>query len=360
MGISQNSWNQVTYGEKKVCRTMARDEDLGFRAAHWADLYSLLHGALPPGIILWGHQFLRSHNPEGVSFVRVQARVLSTSEVVEITGNLLVAADGCLSSVRRQFLPDFKLRYSGYSAWRGVLDFSGKENSEMITGLRRASGKENSEMITGLRRAYPELGNCLYFDLAHKTHCVLYELKNKRINWIWYINQPEPEIKGNSVTMKVSENMIKKMNEDAEGTWVSELARVIKETKEPFINVIYDSDPLPQLLWGNMVLVGDAAHPTSPHGLMSTNMSILDAGVLGCCLEKSRLENLASALEKFESIRLPVVSRQVLHSRHMGRVKQGLSLPGHRCFDPNDATQEDCTLLQQRNMPFFGYAPLLV
>lgn len=71
-------------------------------------------------------------------------------------------------------------RYAGYCAWRGVLDYSDKEDSELILGMRKA---------------YPELGNCLYFDLAHDTHAVLYELKNKRLNWIWYVNQPEPESK---------------------------------------------------------------------------------------------------------------------------------------------------------------------
>ncbi|MQM17933.1 hypothetical protein Taro_050915 [Colocasia esculenta] len=335
--------NRVTDSEKKSSWILARDGDFGFRAAHWADVYSLLHGALPSGIILWGHQFLRSRTPDDATSVRIEARDLNTGETVEITGNLLVAADGCLSTVRRQFLPEFKLRYSGYSAWRGVLDFSGKEDSATISGLRRA---------------YQELGDCLYFDLAHKTHCVLYELKHKRINWIWYINQPEPETKGNSVTMKVSEDMIEKMHEEAERTWVPELARVIKETKQPFINVIYDGDPLPQLFWGNVVLAGDAAHPTTPHGLRSTNMSILDAGVLGHCLEKWGLDNLSSALEEFQSIRLPVVSKQVLHSRRMGRVKQGLLLADQRSFDPKAATEEDCEVLQQKNMPFFVCAPL--
>jgi len=71
-------------------------------------------------------------------------------------------------------------RYSGYCAWRGVLDFSEIENSETITGIKKA---------------YPDLGKCLYFDLASGTHSVLYELPNKKLNWIWYVNQPEPEVK---------------------------------------------------------------------------------------------------------------------------------------------------------------------
>lgn len=71
-------------------------------------------------------------------------------------------------------------RYSGYCAWRGVLDFS--EN-------------KNSEIIQGMRSSYPDLGKCLYFDLASGTHSVFYELLNNRLNWIWYVNQAEPELK---------------------------------------------------------------------------------------------------------------------------------------------------------------------
>ena len=46
-----------------------------------------------------------------------------------------------------------------------------------------------------IRSSYPELGKCLYFDLGSETHSVFYELPNKRLNWIWYVNQPEPELK---------------------------------------------------------------------------------------------------------------------------------------------------------------------
>ncbi|KAI3986310.1 hypothetical protein MKX01_002155 [Papaver californicum] len=168
-------------------------------------------------------------------------------------------------------------------------------------------------------------------------------LQNRRINWIWYVNQPEPELKGNSMTMKVSNEMIGKM--------------VMKETNEPFINLIYDSDPLKEMYWDNVVLIGDAAHPTSPHGLRSTNMSILDAAVLGKCLEKWGLENLSVALNEFQTIRLPVISKQVLHSRRMGWIKHGLDLPDCEILDPMKASSEDCQERQQRNMPFFADAP---
>eukprot|EP00262_Sarcandra_glabra_P002763 TRINITY_DN1315_c1_g4_i1.p1 TRINITY_DN1315_c1_g4~~TRINITY_DN1315_c1_g4_i1.p1 ORF type:complete len:421 (+),score=50.75 TRINITY_DN1315_c1_g4_i1:92-1354(+) len=336
--------NQVTDSEKKISCVLSRDEAFNFRAAHWADLHDLLYKALPPSVVLWGHHFISFHTSQDKSFVRVEAKIAETNETVDIVGNLLVAADGCMSTIRRGFLPDLELRYSGYSAWRGILDFTGNENSDTIVGIRRA---------------YPELGKCLYFDLARGTHSVLYELRNRQINWVWYINQPKPETKGNSMTMNVSKDMIEKMHEEAEKVWVPELAKVMKETKEPFINVIYDCDPLKQLVWDNVVLLGDAAHPTSPHGLRSTNMSIFDAGVLGRCLAKWGIDKLGLALKEFESIRLPVVSKQVLHSRRLGRIKQGLDLGDHnKVFDPTAATREDCQELQQRNMPFFRHVPL--
>lgn len=267
------------------------------------------------------------------------------------------------------------IRYSGYCAWRGVFDFTGKEGSETVTGIRRA---------------YPELGNCLYFDLAHKTHAVLYELPRKRLNWLWYINGPEPELtvtssvpslhranqrsstsvsfsllsmlaQGNSVTLDATEAMVSRMRDEAARVWCPELARLIRDTARPFVNVIYDADPLPRLAWagGRVALVGDAAHPTTPHGLRSTNMSVLDARVLGACLARwEGARQLPHAMAEYEAARLPIVAAQVLHARRLGRVKQGLPVDGKVVgFDLRTSTVEEALQLRQRTMPFFEGAP---
>lgn len=144
--------------------------------------------------------------------------------------------------------------------------------------------------------------------------------------------------------------MINKMHQEAETIWIPELARLMRETKDPFLNVIYDCDPLERIFWGNVVLVGDAAHPTTPHGLRSTNMSVLDAEVLGKCLEKCGPKKLSLGLEEYQRIRLPVVSEQVLYARRLGRTKQGLD---------QDGIGGGGFGLEQRNMPFFSCAPLV-
>ncbi|TVU08053.1 hypothetical protein EJB05_41438, partial [Eragrostis curvula] len=339
--------NRATDSETKAARTLARDDGFNFRAAHWGDLHRRLHEALPAAVtVLWGHQFLSFETPDDKGGVVVTARVLRTEETVEVTGDLLVAADGSTSSIRRRFLPDLKLRYSGYCAWRGVFDFTGKESSEIVAGIRRA---------------YPELGNCLYFDLAYKTHAVLYELPGRRLNWLWYINCPEPELTGSSVTLEATDAMVARMRDEADRVWCPELARLIRETARPFVNVIYDADPLPRLSsCGRVALVGDAAHPTTPHGLRSTNMSVVDARVLGACLARCEdaAEQLPRALAEYEAVRLPVVAAQVLHARRLGRVKQGLPVDGKaEGFDARKATAEEALQLRQRSMPFFSGAP---
>ncbi|XP_039166393.1 6-hydroxynicotinate 3-monooxygenase-like [Eucalyptus grandis] len=175
------------------------------------------------------------------------------------------------SLIRNHFLPIVKPRHSGYCARRVFFNFSGSKDSETIKNVREA---------------HLEFGKCLYLDLAPGNQTVLFEIPNKRLNWIWYLNQPEPDLQGNLVTTKVRDDLILKMYQDAEKIWHPALVQLTRETEEPFINAIYDCDPLEQIVWDNVVLVGDAAHPTTPHSSRSTNMSILDAAVLSWCWVK--------------------------------------------------------------------------
>lgn len=105
--------NNATDSEKRISRTLTRDENFNFRAAYWSDLHGLLYDALPPGIVYWGHLFLSFNIISGDKpSVKVKAKVIQTDEIVEVVGDLLIAADGCLSSIRRHFLPDLKLRFA--------------------------------------------------------------------------------------------------------------------------------------------------------------------------------------------------------------------------------------------------------
>lgn len=104
--------NRATDSGNKTSRIVTRDENFNFRAAHWADIHSLLYKGLPPGLILWGHEFISFETSTDKSTVRVKCRVAETGDNVEMEVDLLVAADGCLSAIRQNFLPNLKLRYA--------------------------------------------------------------------------------------------------------------------------------------------------------------------------------------------------------------------------------------------------------
>lgn len=103
--------NLATDGEKKISWVIGREEGTKYLTAYWADLHGLIYNTLPPEIFLWGHQYLSFCISEDKLTVKVRAKDLETDEIIEIVGDLLVGADGILSSIRQSILPDFKLRF---------------------------------------------------------------------------------------------------------------------------------------------------------------------------------------------------------------------------------------------------------
>lgn len=107
--------------EKKGNRILTRDESFNFRAAFWSDLHSLLYEALPSETVLWGQTFLSFCVSNGGNRVTVKAKSSQSGEITEVAGDLLVAADGCLSSIRQSFFPEHKLRFvDDFSCWKFV------------------------------------------------------------------------------------------------------------------------------------------------------------------------------------------------------------------------------------------------
>lgn len=156
------------------------------------------------------------------------------------------------------------------------------------------------------------------------------------------------------MTIKAEEAMIRQMHEDAERTWLPELAAVMRATTAPFVNAIFDREPLEQFVWGQVVLVGEAAHPTSPHALRSTNMSILDAASLGRCLQESGPGQIDRGLQEYQRARVGVTSKQVLFSRHLGMLKQGLLSAPVGSFSWLPADEQTRASIMQREMSSYG------
>lgn len=71
-------------------------------SCHWALLHQLLRGALPEGVLLLGHTMTAFEGIDGGRRVRVH--VAERAEPLE--GDLMVAADGNMSSTREKLVGD--------------------------------------------------------------------------------------------------------------------------------------------------------------------------------------------------------------------------------------------------------------
>ena len=135
-----------------------------------------------------------------------------------------------------------------------------------------------------------------------------------RVYWFGTKNTPEGE----------SEAPIGRKRELLERfrDWQEPVKAAIEATEEAAIlrNDIYDREPLKEWGAGRVMLLGDAAHPISPHLGQGACQAIEDAVVLADSLSKKK--DVASALSLYESLRIPRTSRVVRQSRRIGRIIQ--------------------------------------
>lgn len=85
-------------------------------------------------------------------------------------------------------------------------------------------------------------------------------------------------------------------------------------------NDIADLKPLRRFAYGRVLLLGDAAHATTPNMGQGACQAIEDAVVLGQCLQQEK--NLGLALARYEQRRLARTAKVIRLSRLLGAVSQ--------------------------------------
>lgn len=83
---------------------------------------------------------------------------------------------------------------------------------------------------------------------------------------------------------------------------------------------IYDLDPLPRFAFGRVLLIGDAAHATTPNLGQGGSQAIEDAVVLAHALKDH--SNPAAAFAAYERVRLARTHWITLTSRKIGAVAE--------------------------------------
>jgi 2-polyprenyl-6-methoxyphenol hydroxylase-like FAD-dependent oxidoreductase len=244
---------------------------------HRADLHEVLMNHLQPGTLLLDKRC------EYIDQKENQVRV-SFTDGTEVTTDLLIAADGISSVIRQQLLPKSIPRYAGYTCWRAVIENPGVEINKMISAE----------------------------TWAPQGRVGIAPLQGDKIYWYACINAKQRDEK---MRMMTPEKLAKHFY-----TLHSPVEAILAATSKDQLlwNDVTDLEPLKRFVYGRVVLLGDAAHATTPNMGQGACQAIEDAVVLGQCLESE--PELALALRNYEKRRLSRTAKVIRMSRLLGKL----------------------------------------
>ncbi len=211
------------------------------------------------------------------------------------TGDVLIAAEGIHSTVRRYFYPDEGAPpFSGRYLFRGVT-----EAAPFLTG--------KSMIMAG----YPDRKFVAY-PICPETAARGASL----VNWIADVRMPgeqAPPVR--DWNRRVDASVFGSLFEPWKFDWL-DIPALIRGANEIFEYPLVDRDPLPRWSFGRVTLLGDAAHPMYPIGSNGASQAILDAAAIAAALTAQA--NVPEALRVYESVRLELTSKIVLANRQQG------------------------------------------
>ncbi|GIP38756.1 hypothetical protein J31TS4_20360 [Paenibacillus sp. J31TS4] len=246
---------------------------------HRADLLLVLRNALKPGTIVF--------NKRCVDFVQEQDGVnVSFEDGETIRADAVVAADGIGSLFRRTLVPGSTPRYAGYTCWRAVISDPGIGIDDHVA--TETWGPKGRFGIV------PLAGGQIYWFACVKAKARDPQIAKYRINELLSIfkdyHRPIPQI--------------------IQATDDASLIR----------NDILDIKPIPHYAFDRIVLLGDAAHATTPNLGQGAGQAMEDAYILARCLETAR--DMATAFKEYERKRLDRTAKIIKMSNQIGQIAQ--------------------------------------
>jgi 2-polyprenyl-6-methoxyphenol hydroxylase-like FAD-dependent oxidoreductase len=225
-------------------------------------------------------------------------RRAGAEETVTARGDVLIAADGIHSTVRRLFYPD-----EGPPTWNGIMIWRGAvEHPPFLTG--------RSMLIAG----------------GMQAKLVLYPISNQT-------STPGTNLLNWAVTAKLGDgskppprredwNRLGRLDDllpHVEGVFhldAVDPVAVIRATEAVYEYPMCDRDPLPHWSFGRVTLLGDAAHPMYPVGSNGASQAILDARCVAPLLAETK--DVVTALRAYEAARLSATAKIVQDNRSGG------------------------------------------
>ncbi|MGI9373509.1 MAG: flavin-dependent oxidoreductase, partial [Hyphomicrobiales bacterium] len=266
---------------------------------HRGKLQGVLHEAARERIgdanIYTGHKLTSFEDRDGKVTANFELRDGATAS---FDGDVLIAADGIHSVVRKHFYPN-----EGPPAWNGIMLWRGAVEGPPI-------GTGRDMIISG--------------GMAAKF--VFYPISNE-------VNTPGAQLLNWAVAVKLGDgstppprredwNRAGRLNEllpHVEGLFhltAFDPVELIRSTDEFYEYPMCDRDPLPQWTFGRITLLGDSAHPMYPVGSNGASQAVLDSRALANHLTSG--VGAEDALKAYEAERLQTTTEIVQQNRSGG------------------------------------------
>ena len=231
------------------------------------DLLTVLAAALPPGSLHLGRRFVGF--TEHATGVEVQ---LAGERPVH--ADALIGADGIHSAVRAALFGPESPRFSGSTAYRGLVPVE--------------------------RLAHLDLPTRGYAWLGPERHFVHYYVASARLmNFVGVCPAGEWRIESWSARGEIADAL-------AEFSGFHPMVRaIIQSADETHRWALYDREPLDRWSVGRVTLMGDAAHAMLPFLAQGACQAVEDTAVLARCLATADAADAPRALARYEELQKP-------------------------------------------------------
>lgn len=198
--------------------------------------------------------------------------------------DLCIGADGIHAKTREVTVPNSKPIYQGYTVFRGLVE-------------------DVDIKHTNIAKEY----------WSKKGRVGIVPLLNNQAYWFISINAKEKDKKMQSYGKP---HLQARFNH-----FPNEVRKILDKQSETdiLLHDIYDLNPLKSFIYQRVVLLGDAAHATTPNMGQGAGQAMEDAIILANCIASYDFDE---ALQRYDKLRVKHTKKVTLRSRKIGKIAQ--------------------------------------